>query len=307
MAELHNTKKQKTTTHIEIINKDITYTTLKTNDYFNNIAILEINIRKIDILPKKIRKLTIQYMVEELPKNMMEYTSLKTVYLYGCRCKIPRLPNSVEIMRISYMTSIKELDNYEYPNNLKYMYFGLNYDESISIQAMHFLMCKKIKYIILIDNIRIDVELPKSLRYIIYGNNYSQPINYITNSALKYIKLGWIFKENLPPLPPTMKRLDINSYELIKTGNMYHLEKIKICATIQGSNINRIYKKYYANNIFIKKNKYKENTFYDTWIKHIYIRRNLKPFIIYMLYNKIYMPYEIYNYMFYNFKFYISL
>ncbi len=65
----------------------------------------------------------------------------------------------------------------------------------------------------------------------------------------------------------------------------------------------------YLQKIYIKKdiyciNKYKNNIFDIMEINNAYkIDKNLNPFLKYMLYNNIYIPFEIYNYIYLNYNF----
>ncbi len=133
------------------------------------------------------------------------------------------------------------------------------------------------------------------IKHIEFGHYYNKPLPDLENTNIKYIKFGGTYNQKLPDLKNVkIKTLSMrNVREFIKLVNPVYLMKLSIVITY-------INIKKYKNQIF--KIVYK-NCCIDRPYSHFIIRKNLIPFIKYILYNSHFIPYEIYNYIYMNYNY----
>ncbi len=278
--------------YILFITNEVQYNKLRNNRNYNNIREISIDFDgRIKDLPKRINKLTIKYPLVDLPKNISQYKDLKSIVLYSYNKKLPQLPKSLRSLKVHRLDSlyIKEEDDYRFPNNLKYVCLGEIYNEKIPHQL---LACPKLKYLNLGFTYNKPLKIPKTLKYLVFGNKFNQPLECVATSALKCLILGDNYNHPLPIFPPTLRKLILYSNNVENINNQYYLEELHIY------NMNIINIANVGNNIF---------TLYIEGPLGLGIfKRNLCPFMIYCIYNKIYIPYEIYNYIFHHFNFYFN-
>ncbi len=244
--------------------------------------------KKIDIYPKKLKILIIDGMYDEdLPS--FENTNIKTVV----------------ISHVSrYNKELPSLKN----TNIKQISFGYNYN-----QLLPCLKYTKLK--VLLFGYSFDRPLPDlkdtNVKYILFENYYHHPLPNLRNTKVKYLSLCiddasypqqlyyqytnvkyiiyrslYSSKFDIDLENTNIKMLYYYSSFKINIKNSYNLHKIKL--SCEKVNINK-----YTNQIYNIEN----NTF--SYI----IKKNLIPYLKYIKYNNIYIPFEIYNYIYMNFNF----
>ncbi len=246
----------------------------------------------------RIAAMTVIYKIEDyinLQKNMYEFNKIKDLVFWD---------NFIDVIDI-------------FPKSVKFVSFGWLYNCPLpSLQHT------KIKYIEFDEY--YNKELPSlqstNIEYIIFGFEYNKPLPSLQNTKIKYIKFGNDYNQPLPDLQNT------NIKYIILGGDYNHplpnIENVKIRTIIFG-NVYRgdlLYSKYnhkiknaiYLKHITIKKEnfnigKYKNQIFKITNKYNYYdIIKKLVPYLLYIIYNKTYIPYEIYNYIYMNFHFVLA-
>ncbi len=220
------------------------------------------------------------------------------------------IPNTVEEIYFSkYSIFDKEIT---LPENIKILQFGYQFNRSIDI------LPEKLKVLIFGSSFqRMLPPFPNSLKYIVFGDMYDSPFQNLPCNLIS-LSLGYLYNCQLPEFPQKMRKLIIGeSYrqklpmlpKSLKTlylysfykQNMYEYNFLYLREIILADkyiNINR-----YKNNIFkVRKSGYRIYHKYNYYI----IIKNINPYLKYIIYNNNYIPFEIYNYIYYNFNYVIK-
>ncbi len=273
--------------------------------------------REINGLPPRLKKLDMSfcnydYDLPYLPNSLRalilpfgydrEINGLPTSLKYICfeinyNPPLPIFPDSVRTIVFYRVTH--ENNNIEYmqiPLKLKKLYLGFNI-----ISGLPELGNTRIKTLYLGGDLNKKIiKLPETLRSFYLGHTYSHalpdlpsglrrlhlPGNLITlpplSPSLKYIRFGHIYSRRLFG----KDRLRLNGKYKLNSEELPYIKNIKIIK----EHID-IWK--YKNLIFnIKEDEY-----------DYVIRKNLTPYMKYMIYNSKFIPYEIYNYIYFNYNF----
>ncbi len=310
------------------------YKSFMMEEYFNRVIYLkfENNFKEpIPQLPGKLKYLIIddKYFNRKLP---MLPSTLKYLHLGEKYNKTfpPLKDTKLKELIICTMSSYnKELP--ELPKTLKNL--SLNYEYNKRIPDLYNTKIKKIKihskynqpYPRFPSNLRIlqiirdinpvdiynynNIVIPKKLKYLWFIGDISKYIPDLTYSNISYLRIE-PFSRNmtkLPKLPQTLKKIVIyHKYDYVRYGIYVNVfPDVKYLYYIQRINDSpfAIKSDYYKScNIF----KYITYTRYKTTYFKEYvfcIKKNIRPFMIYILYNKNFIPYEIYNYIYNDFGF----
>ncbi len=182
---------------------------------------------------------------------------------------------------------------------------------------------------------RILLALPKTIKYINFGIYYNHPLPSLANTKLKYIVFNKSSIYNFPLIPPSghiIKKVIFASNYCGKFENINEISfyfgtdlnhylscsskiKIKVCHALDDKYYIYTYDRYDIQNLynicnFLKEKlslyKYNNNIFLITVytdIIRISIKVILNTYLLYILYNNIYIPFEIYDYIYKNFNF----
>lgn len=292
---------------------------------FNNITNLELNYKSeeiLNILPNQIKKIRFGYFYKAtLPDNIFnDRPYLEDLIIYNC----------------NYYNNYDNNNHNNYDNNNHNNHGGFYLPD---------LRNTFIKNIYIGESIRQLPRLPKSLECInmLNANNYRGKLPELQHTSLVHLYLSCFFNEILPKLPQTLKYLWLGAYynkpfpELKYTSLVYlhlssynHMQYLQyLPATLYEldfpiilndvktrddikpvilyahklkiiiKNNNKIYMNKYKNLCF----NIKLNINYDTY----HIVKDIKIFLIYILFNKQFIPFEIYDYMYEKFNFNIII
>ncbi len=271
-----------------------------------NITYLSLNTAYVDKtikLPDSIEYLYLAVymeggMINKLPRNL-KFLHLKIDTFFGC--VFPKIPKHINTLKILTHTDIIFK---KYPRSLRKLLFVHDYSRYMAVELPHF---------------------PKNLRHIHIPPYYNKKLQSLPKH-LNTFAIGIHYNVMQLKLPKSVKKLIIYNYHInneyvykISIGEMKKLhQQIKQIFTNNISHIEKIVYKYdssmyYQNlynydnlktimwnnkpgNIFIYKCKKNKPLIYS-------IKRNLTAYIKYMMYNKVFIPYEIYHYIYCNFNF----
>ncbi len=233
-----------------------------------------------------------------LQKDMNTFNKIKSVsFGYDFNEKINIFPKSAISIRFEfyYNQPLPSLQN----TNIKKIIFGNYYEQPL--QSL----------------------LNTNIEIIIFGRDYNQPLPPLQNTKIKYIKFGVLYNQTLPSLQNTnIKKIVFGFYY---NQPLPDLQYAKIKAIIFGiwdsakpilktsflysPFSHKIKNATYLQKIIIKKEsynikKYKNQIFNIMETRNAYIiKKILTPYLKYIIYNNIYIPVEIYNYIYFNYNF----
>lgn len=236
------------------------------------------NIRfKLPICLKKLKLSNgFNELIETLPINL-EILTFECAYNYNI--KLPDLPPFLKKIKYNplYNHQIIELPDY-----LKYIKFPQHYTKTFPN------LSNSLRFIKYPMNYNQTIKsFPEKIKIIKFGDKYNCEISNLPKS-LKSITFGIEYKQKLPQFHPKMKSLKLLCETKIKLTNLKYVMNLIIKDTF-------IDVKKYTNLLFAIK------PINDS---HIIITRDLKNYMMYITFNnKIHIPYEIYYYIYNNFKF----
>ncbi len=227
-----------------------------------------------------------------LQKDMKTFNKIKSIiFMYEFNNIINIFPKSVISIKFGscYNQLLPSLQN----TKLKSITFGYNYNQPLpSLQNTN-------------------------IKSITFGEHYNQPLPSLQNTKLKSITFGDDYNQSLPPLQNT-------NIKYIKIGISYNqqlpdLRYTNVKTIVFGfydELFNKLYSQFshkinlpYSHKIFILKESYNigkhNNEIFDiVEIRNAYIiMKILNPYLYYIIYNKTYIPFEIYNYIYHNYNF----
>lgn len=249
------------------------------------------------------------YYNQVLPE--LQHTSIKSLVLgYKFNQHLTNLPNNLQNLTLgwNYNKMLPELPNslifikfgWEYnqplfklPNSIKYIKFGRFYN-LILLKLPESLVSIRFGY----DYNKMLPTLPQTLRKLIFGSNFNQVLPPLPN-RIKFISFGDYYNQYLPPLPDSLRKLSFGSSfnKLLPVELPYLLYKIQFKTT----NMFKIFKPRKINqfNNFIFKQK---SVYCGLTEQYVIIIKKLNLYLYYILYNKTFIPFEIYNYIYINFN-----
>ncbi len=229
--------------------------------------------------------------------NIFPNSLISIIFIWNSRYNQP-LPSlqdtNVKLIRFGnyYNLPLLSLQN----TKLKYIQFGEYYN-----QPLPSLQNTKIKYIKFGNN--YNQPLPSlqytNIKYIIFGWEYNQPLPSLQYTRIKYIRFGEYYNQSLPDLQyAKIKKIIFGFYYSYKNyKRLYSTFSAKIKNTP------------YLQTVFILKESYnikkhRNQIFNIIEIYNAYkIKKILNPYLKYIIYNNIFIPFEIYNYIYYNYNF----
>ncbi len=260
-------------------------------------------------------------ILPSLPPN------LETLFIICHYNHILYLPESLKILSINYIATMPDI-----PKNLEYLNIKHS-DGHLNSRAIELPLYGNLKVLILHEYDSPLPPLPKTIKYIKL-HRYTHQMPDLLSTSIRVIIFGPYYMHPLPPFPPTIRKIKLlcpdyplhtcnNIPPCLKTLSIYNIKlQRQMIFNLQKLiiNINNIHNSlqltHYNNQIFIfGPPEYLINT--DEYIKKfeyiwrnklsIKIKRNLRPYLLYIIYNKSFIPYEIYYHIYTHFNFRISL
>ncbi len=188
-------------------------------------------------------------------------------------------------------------------------------------------------------NIVLD-RYPRDLKYISLGWCFNNPLPDIQYTKIKYINFGHSYERKIPSFqntnvkyitfiydPPLEELQNIKlryvSFICFRKMQLFDFENIYIktlCIKAIFPHNVKLKNAYYLQNIYVYLydiTKYMNNIFTYSKINNKFphkndegyynIRKNLNPYMKYIIYNNIFIPFEIYNYIYINYGFTYTL